>query len=151
MKAKILEHRVRYRDTDSTGRIFFSRYLEFFDDATIEFFRSIGVIFSPEGEMYVDGDKKSETFVVGSCESRFLGESFFDDVLEVKVSIGELGEKKLKLCFECVNVTKGYTCAKGSMTFVCFNPLERKSARIPDPLMKKLMDIKAKGGSYEKP
>ena len=45
MKAKILEHRVRYRDTDSTGRIFFSRYLEFFDDATIEFFRSVGLVF----------------------------------------------------------------------------------------------------------
>ncbi len=150
MKAKVLEHRVRYRDTDSTGRIFFSRYLEFFDDATIEFFRSIGVIFGPEGKMYVDGKEKSETFVVGSCESRFLGESFFDDVLEVKASVGELGEKKLKLCFECVNTTRGYTCAVGSMTFVCFNPSERKSARIPDSLMEKLSSLRAKEVSYER-
>ncbi|RLG20988.1 hypothetical protein DRN74_03965 [Candidatus Micrarchaeota archaeon] len=134
-----MEVRVRYRDTDSTGRIFFSRYLEFFDDAVIEFFRGKGIIFDGAGHLFLDGQQKEATFVVGECQCRFLDETFFDDLLEVITELKELSERKVILGFTCYNKTKGRICVQGSMILVCFDPVSRRSARVPDEVRERLL------------
>ena len=132
------EIKIRFRDTDSTGRIFFSRYLEFFGDTTIEFFRERGIIFDPAGCLLLNGLKRDEIFVVAECHCTFLEETLFDDVVEISPELKEVGEKKMVLQFTCSNKSKGSMSAKGYMTFVCYNTKTCKSVRIPEEVRLRL-------------
>ena len=133
-----MEVRVRYRDTDSTGRIFFSRYLEFFDDAISEFFREKGVIFSTSGSVTLDNHAKDEIFVVGDCYCRFLHESFYDDILEATLEIEEFREKKVKFLGTFHNKTRGNICARGNMSLICLQADTHETTPIPADILARL-------------
>lgn len=134
-----MEIRIRYGSTDATGRIFFPKYLEFFDDAILEFFRSKGIFFDGLGHIRIGDYTAAEAFVVGECHCRFTDEALFDDVLEFRPEIKELGEKKISFQVTCYNKTKGRTCAEGGMTFICVNPEEKKAAEIPERILTNLI------------
>lgn len=133
-----MQIKIRYRDTDSTGRIFFTRYLEFFDDAAIEFFRERGITFDAKGSFFLDGQMRNETLIVGECYCRFLAETFYDDLLEIITKVRELSEKKVVLEFVCHNRTRKAICSQGYMTFICFDTKTKKSTRIPQEVRAKL-------------
>ncbi len=133
-----MEARIRYGSTDSTGRIFFPNYFEFFDDATLEFFREKGIFFDSLGHIILNNEMAEEILVVGECGCRFLGETFFDDILEVKPEIKELTEKKIIFRITCYNRTQGKICADGNITFICINAQIKKSVKIPHEIMTRL-------------
>jgi len=133
-----MEVRIRYGSTDCTGRIFFPKYLEFFDDATLEFFRERDIGFDYLGRVLLNNKRIEEILVVGECQCRFLSETFFDDLLEVKPEIKEVTEKKIIFCVTCYNRTQGKICAEGNITFICVNPQIKKSVRIPHEIIKRL-------------
>lgn len=137
-----MQLRIRYKETDSTGRIFFTRYLEFFDDATTEYFRERKITFDGLGTMMLDNDVKDEVLVVGDCYCRFLSETFFDDVLEVVPEIEQLGEKKIVFHITCYNKTRGNICAEGSMSYICFDKINKSSAFIPHDMKARLESLK---------
>jgi len=133
-----MEVRIRYGSTDCTGRIFFPKYFEFFDDATLEFFRERGIGFDSLGRILLNNKMIEEILVVGECQCRFLSETFFDDLIEVKPEIKELTEKKIMFRVTCYNKTQGMTCAEGNITFICINAQIKKSVKIPHEIVKRL-------------
>ena len=130
--------RIRYRDTDSTGRIFFASYLEFFDDAISEFFRDRGITFDTLGSVNFDNEKKDEIFVVGDCYCRFFHETFYDDILELVLEIKEMREKKVEFEGTFYNKTRSNTCAKGNMSLICLDTDTNESTPIPQDLAVRL-------------
>jgi YbgC/YbaW family acyl-CoA thioester hydrolase len=137
-----METRVRYRDTDSTGRIFFSRYFEFFDDSIIEFFRERGMKCDSSGNVIADNIRNNGTFVVGECHCRFLAQTSFDDLLEIVPEIETSGGKKIVFHITCYNKTKGYVSAKGSMTYFYFDPETKRAIPVPDNVITRLQKLK---------
>jgi len=133
-----MEVRIRYGSTDCTGRIFFPKYLEFFDDATLEFFRERGIGSDYLGHILLNNKRIEEILVVGECQCRFLSETFFDDLLEVKPEIKEVTEKKIIFRVTCYNRTQGKICAEGNITFIFVNPQIKKSVKIPHEIIKRL-------------
>jgi len=131
-------HKNKIQWTDCTGRIFFPKYFEFFDDATLEFFREKGIIFDFLGRIILDEEMVKETLVVGECSCRFLSETLFDDILEVKPEIKTLTEKKIIFRITCYNKTQGKICADGNITFICVNAQIKKSAKIPHEMVARL-------------
>ena len=79
-----------------------------------------------------------ETLVVGECDCRFLNETFFDDILEVKPEIKELTEKKIIFRVTCYNRTQGKFCADGNITFICVHAQIKKSVKIPHEIATRL-------------
>jgi acyl-CoA thioester hydrolase len=134
-----VETRIRYGSTDATGRIFFPKYFEFFDDAILEFFRNKGICFDYLGHVHINDGAATEALVVGECYCRFTNEVFFDDVLEVRPEIEQVGEKKITFRVTCYNKTQGKTCAEGGLTFVCVNTEEKKATKIPKRMLTNLI------------
>lgn len=133
---------MRYRDTDSTGRIFFSRYFEFFDDAIIEFFREREMICDSSGNVIADNKRNDGIFVVGECYCRFLAETSFDDLLEIMPEVETSGGKKIVFNITCYNKTKGYISAKGNMTYFYFDPRIKRAIPVPYNLIVRLQKSK---------
>jgi YbgC/YbaW family acyl-CoA thioester hydrolase len=135
-----MEVRVRFRDTDSTGRIFFSKYLEFFDDSIIEFFRERNVTVDLLGHVIFDNKKSKGVFVIGECYCRFLSETSFDDLLEVSTEVREIKKRSKKIVFHtiCYNKTKAMVSAEGNITFIYINPKTKRAIPIPQKTIMKL-------------
>lgn len=135
-----IEVRIRFRDTDCTGRIFFSKYFEYFDDAVLEFFREKGVNCTSFGEFIIDDtlNNKEKGLVIGDSYCRFLDVVLFDDILDVTTEIETLSEKKIVFKFSCYNKTRGNVCAQGHMTLIYINLKTKKSTPLPQGFLSKL-------------
>jgi acyl-CoA thioester hydrolase len=133
-----MDVRIRYRDTDCTGRIFFSRYFEYFDDAVVEFLREKGVASTSLGGFVLEDSRKGEAPVIGDAHCRFMEETFFDDMLEVRTQVDTVGEKKIVFRFTCYNKTRERVCAQGYMTLIYIDLETRTSAPLPESLLQKL-------------
>lgn len=122
-----MEVRIRYGSTDCTGRIFFPKYFEFFDDATLEFFRERGIGSDSLGRILLNNKTIEEILVVGECQCRFLSETFFDDILDVKLEIERLTEKKLCFVLLAIIKLKGKFVQRGILpSFVLTHKLKNR-------------------------
>jgi acyl-CoA thioester hydrolase len=83
--------RVYYEDTDFGGIVYYANYLKFIERARSEWVRSLGV---DQRRM------KEETgviFAVRRVEADYLSPGHFDDELEVKTTVSELGSARVIL------------------------------------------------------
>lgn len=103
--------RVEFSDTDAAGIAHFASFLRYMEQAEHDFLRSRGlsvVMHDAEGKI-------SWPRVSTKCD--FQSAARFEDVLEIDVSIGRMGEKSVTYAFR---VTKdGGDIAKGEITSVC--------------------------------
>ena len=89
-----IEERVRWGDVDAAGIIFYGAYIRFFEIAETELFRAAGLAY---GVMF-------ETLDVWlprvHLECDFHHAAKLDDLLEVSVFVGRIGQSSLRLNFE---------------------------------------------------
>lgn len=87
--------RVEFCETDMAGIVHFANYYRYMEQAEHAYFQSLGLSVM---ETMDDGT------VVGwprvSCQCRFLSPAFFEDELEIRVSVDRIGVKSLTLRFE---------------------------------------------------
>lgn len=128
--------RVRFHDTDHSGRIYFSKYVDWMDDDVVEFFRSKGVIF-PESQKTVVGSESVEgTFVIGEYSCRIHAPSKFDDLIKIKSKVAELRSKVVRFESEAVDANTDTKLATGSITYIWVRG--GSSAPIPEQILKRL-------------
>ena len=81
--------RVYYEDTDFTGIVYHANYLKFAERGRTNYLRLIGINHSD-----LINSKDPKYFVVYSMETKFLGKSTIDDILEVRsVFVGIKGPR----------------------------------------------------------
>jgi len=86
-KTHFFQIRVFYEDTDFTGIVYHANYLKFAERGRTNFLRLLGISHS---ELISSNEPKH--FVVYKMNSKFLGTSTIDDILEVKsIFIGIIG------------------------------------------------------------
>ena len=78
-KTHFFQIRVFYEDTDFTGIVYHANYLKFAERGRTNFLRLLGISHS---ELISSNEPKH--FVVYKMNSKFLGTSTIDDILEVK-------------------------------------------------------------------
>lgn len=78
-KTHFFQIRVFYEDTDFTGIVYHANYLKFAERGRTNFLRLLGISHS---ELINSNEPKH--FVVYKMNSKFLGTSTIDDILEVK-------------------------------------------------------------------
>ena len=107
----VTRRRVEFRDTDTAGIVHFSVFYVWMEQAEHAALRSLGLSVHTEE----DGRTISWPRIAASCQ--FRSPIRFEDLVDIKVLISELGTKSVTFDFE-------FSCeerdvAKGSITTVC--------------------------------
>lgn len=105
-------HRVEFCETDMAGIVHFANFYRYMEQAEHEFFRSLGLSVM---EHEPDGS------IVGwprvSCSCNYEAPAFFEDLVEVRLTVTRKGVKSL--CYD-VEFVRGETrLARGKMKTVC--------------------------------
>ena len=117
--------RVRFRDTDMQGHVYFGNYFVFCDEALGAYMRAIGM---PWQEMVKSGTDMF--YVNANCD--YLGSARFEEDIHIETRISKLGSSSVTSSFVIRN-NKQETLAKASVTSVCVDPRTREKVRVPDP------------------
>ncbi len=118
--------RIRFIDTDASGRIHYTAILRYFESAEIEFMRALGIVYG-RGEY---------TFPRVHVECDFLIALVHDDLVEIEVSLTKLGRSSARLEFRATK--SGDLAAEGAIVIVCMNRKTQRSIPIPEDVRAKL-------------
>jgi acyl-CoA thioester hydrolase len=83
--------RVYYEDTDLAGIVYYANYLRFIERARTEWVRAAGV------DQVALRAEQGIVFAVRRVEADYLAPAHFDDVLEVRTVLRELGGARISL------------------------------------------------------
>ena len=124
-KPFIWASRVRFGDTDASGRIFYVALLYHLDAAEAEFLRSLGVAY-----------RQIQTGVIRfprvRVECDYLSGIAYDDLMHIAVRVDRVGRASFTLAF-AVSV-EGREAARGKVTVACMNRETQRAAPLPENL-----------------
>ena len=115
--------RVRFRDTDAQGHVYFGNYFEFCDEAYSAYMRAMGM---PWQEMVRSGTDMF--YASASCD--YLGSARFEDTIHIEVQISKIGNTSITSAYVIRN-DANETLAKATLTSVCVDPKSREKIRVP--------------------
>ncbi|MFQ6080442.1 MAG: acyl-CoA thioesterase [Candidatus Bathyarchaeia archaeon] len=131
------EFRVKFGDTDCTGRVYFPVYVRWIDDAITELLRGRGISYDSSGGLFFEDVKLDETFVLGEYRCRIEKTSCFDDVIVVDVRVKEVRNRVVVFEGNLFDGVTGDKLASGEITYICVDK-SGKSTDIPERLLKAL-------------
>lgn len=134
--------RVRFVDTDASGRIHYTAVLRHFEAGEQDFLRSIGMFYKAS---YGSG----VGFPRVHAECTYTGAVGFDDLLRVGVSVERIGNSSYTLGFSAS--VDGRPVAHGKLTIVCIDLGTQRSCPIPPELAEKLRAHQAISGQATPP
>lgn len=99
--------RVRYKDIDAMGIVYYSRYYEFFEAARSDMLREMGL---PYGEF----EKSGFMMPVVESHCKYFNGATFDDLLKINCRISQYPKARLKINYLVENdqgkkIAEGYT------------------------------------------
>lgn len=118
--------RVRWAEVDQQGIVFNGHYLAYFDVAITEYWRAIGFTY-PEQFLKRDLD----TFVV-KASVEYHGPARFDDLVQVCVRVGRLGNSSIQFLLEIYRDQEHLI--SGEVIYVNASAANRRPKPIPDDL-----------------
>jgi YbgC/YbaW family acyl-CoA thioester hydrolase len=128
--------RVEFGDTDMAGIVHFSNFFRFMEAAEAAFLRSRGLSVVLEWE----GQHLGFPRVSASCD--YLKPVRFEDVLDITVTLANLGRKSVTYAFDFH--LAGQLCARGRVSSVCCRvyPGEHRieSVEVPAAIRAKLLE-----------
>jgi acyl-CoA thioester hydrolase len=118
----ITQVRVRYKDTDCMGVVYYGNYLTYFEVGRVEFLRQ-------HGHTIADVNGKVHMPVVEAAV-RYLKPARLDDLLEVRCWVSERRRASFRFAYEIRDET-GARVATGSTLHACWNPQTGRMMAVP--------------------
>jgi acyl-CoA thioester hydrolase len=118
--------RIRFIDTDASGRIHYTAMFRYFESAEIEFMRTLGVV-------YLERDF-SLPRVHAECD--FSLPLQHDDLIDIEVCLAKIGRSSVRMEFRTFR--DGELAAKGVIVVACVAKDTQRAIPIPDWLRRKL-------------
>jgi acyl-CoA thioester hydrolase len=106
-----LTRRVEFRETDAAGIVHFSCFFHYMEEAEHALLRHVGLRVETQHE----GAILSWPRVSARCD--YESSARFDDLLDIRVTVGRIGEKSITYLFHITN--NDQVVAHGEMTAVC--------------------------------
>jgi YbgC/YbaW family acyl-CoA thioester hydrolase len=131
-KKYIIEERVRWGDVDAAGIIFYGAYIHFFEYAETELFRSVGLPYS------VMFDELDVWLPRVHLDCDFYHAARLDDLLEVSVYVGRIGNQSMNLDFEVRRKGDAVLVASAHFVLASVRRDTFETVRIPDELRNRL-------------
>ncbi len=122
--------RIRFIDTDASGRIHYTAMFRYFESAEIELMRSLGVSYDLT---------RTYNLPRVHVECDFMKILGHDDLIDIEVFITKLGRSSIR--FEFRTLKAGEVAAKGVVIVACADRDTKQSLPIPDDLRAKLKTI----------
>ncbi|MGB8331028.1 MAG: thioesterase family protein [Polyangiales bacterium] len=117
--------RVRFRDTDMQGHVYFGNYFVFCDEALSAYMHAIGMPWQDLVKAGID------TFYVNAtCD--YLASARFEQDIHVETHISKIGNSSFTSTFVLRDAAQK-PLAKASLTSVCVDPKTLERVRVPDP------------------
>lgn len=129
--------RIRFIDTDASGRIHYTAMFRYFESAEIEFMRTLGVV-------YQERDFTFPRVHVG-CDFRLALQH--DDVVDIEVCLAKLGKSSIRMEFRTFR--EGEVAANGVIVVACVDRNTQRAIPIPDWLRQKLERAMTSGAEAE--
>jgi YbgC/YbaW family acyl-CoA thioester hydrolase len=118
--------RIRFIDTDASGRIHYTAMFRYFESAETEFMRSLDITYG----------RRELDFPRVHVECDFYVPMVHDDLIDIEVCLTKLGRSSARLEFRTLK--GGTLAAKGVIVIVCVNKRTQQSMAIPTDLRARL-------------
>jgi acyl-CoA thioester hydrolase len=115
--------RVRYVDTDTSGRIHYTALFRYFEAAEQEFLRWLGHSYPR-----IDAGETGWPRVHVECD--ISGALEFDDEIGVEVTVSSVGNSSMDLSYRILK--DGTECSTGRVVVVCMDRRTQRSKRLPE-------------------
>lgn len=121
--------RIHYHHTDCGGVVYYSRYLDFLEEARAELFEGLG--FSIRGLM-----DRGVLFAVSRQEIDYKRPARYGDTVEVRARVASSSGVRIEFLYELDDQT-GRRLAEARTVLVCLDP-DMKPRRLPEDVASRL-------------
>lgn len=128
----VYRHRVRYFETDKMGVAHHSSFVFWFENARIEFLRSLGLNYS-------EIENSGFNLAVAEINGRFLKPVFFDELIEVEVKVKKFGGAFAFFEYKVLK-ENGEIAVKGYTKHIAVNS-ELKKSPLPEWVLEKFKKL----------
>jgi acyl-CoA thioester hydrolase len=122
--------RVRYAETDQMGVAWHGEYLAWFEVGRTDLLRDLGCT-------YRDLEAQGLRLPVIEMQARFLRPALYDDVLEIRTLVADLGGARMSFDYEVRREGTAGPLASGSTTHAAVD-LQGRPRRLPEDLRRRL-------------
>ena len=126
MHKNLIEHRVRYSDTDHFGVVYYARYLDWFEAGRTEILRDKGIT-------YAELEKKGLFAPVVEIKVNYKKPARYDDIAILETSVESIGNSSIKFNYKVFD-KKTKELLVEAYTVNVFITKEMKPVRIPDDI-----------------
>ncbi|HML18335.1 MAG TPA: thioesterase family protein [Bryobacteraceae bacterium] len=126
----VYQSRVRFGDTDASGRIFYVSLLNHFDAAESEFMRSLGI-------SYTVDQNPNLAFPRVHVECDYTSALVYDDLMDIAVSVDRVGGASFTLAFEVTVDSRN--AARGKVVIACIDRRTQRAVPLPEKLREALI------------
>ena len=104
--------RVRYKDTDQMGMVYYGNYFTFFEIGRVEYMRERGVA-------YKQMEREDDSYVVvAEATCRYLRPARFDDLLRIRTRVSESHRRSIRFAYEILRHDSGEVLATGETVHI---------------------------------
>ncbi len=125
--------KVRYKDIDQMGVMYYSRYFEYFEAARTDMMRELGLT-------YKELEKQGIMMPVVHSESDYYHGPGFDDHLTCITEVREFPKGKMEILYTLVQDSDRKTILNRGKTIHAFVKSDGKPTRMPDSLKQALQN-----------
>ncbi|HEX7901992.1 MAG TPA: thioesterase family protein [Planctomycetota bacterium] len=129
MREHSIRIRVRYGETDQMGVVYHANYLLYFEEARTDLLRTAGFA-------YADLEKRGLFLVVTEASCRYRAGSAYDELLDVRVWLEDVGKATLRFRYE-VRGPDGRPRADGHTALAAVDARKRPT-RLPAEIVARL-------------
>ena len=119
--------RIRFVDTDASGRIHYTALFRHFEEAEEEFFRAMGF-------GYAEREHPELSYPRVRVQADYLSALRYDDPVYITVSVSKVGRTSYTLEFNVYLEESSEIAASGQITVVCMSTRTQRAHPLPDDL-----------------
>jgi acyl-CoA thioester hydrolase len=128
----VTQTRVRYKDTDRMGVVYYGNYLTFFEIGRAEYMRALGY-------PYAELEGKGSALAVIEASAKYHANVGYDEIITVKTTVTDIGRVRLRFDYEIFS-EDNTLLVTGFTVHACVNHY-RKPSRIPEVLVNAVKEL----------
>ena len=107
--------RVRYKETDQMGMVYYGNYFTFFEIGRVEYMRERGIAYK---QMETEDDS---FIVVAEARCRYLRPARYDDLLRIRTRVSEARRRSIRFAYEILRDDGAELLATGETVHIICN------------------------------
>ena len=107
--------RVRYKETDQMGMVYYGNYFTFFEIGRVEYMRERGIA-------YKQMESEDDSFiVVAEARCRYIRPARYDDLLRIRTRVSEARRRSISFAYEILRDDDAELLATGETVHIICN------------------------------